>query len=95
MIDLCIITSTVPSSRFINGNVLFKIARLTDAAEQYREAIRIDPRHSNSYNNLASVSFALKNYREALEWLTRAEAAGAEINPEFKKAVENKISPLQ
>jgi len=87
-------TFEVPADYFyIHGNVLFQMGSAFDAAGQYREAIRLDPHHGNAYNNLALVSFSLGNYREALDCLLRAEAAGAKINPDFKKAVEAKITP--
>ena len=87
-------TFAVPADYFyIHGNVLFQMGSALDAAGQYREAIRLDPRHGNAYNNLALVSFSQGKYQEALDFLQQAEAAGVQVNPDFKKAVEAKITP--
>ncbi len=88
-------TFEVPADYFyIHGNALFRLGRAAEAAGQYREAIRLDPHHGNAYNNLALVSFSQGKFHEALDFLLKAEAAGVKINPDFKKAVEAKITPL-
>jgi tetratricopeptide (TPR) repeat protein len=85
-------TFEIPADyHFIHGNVLFQMGKRADAEAQYQEAIRLDPTHGNAYNNLALVSFSLGKYQEALDCLLRAEAAGVKINPDFKRAVEEKI----
>ena len=53
---------------------------------QYLEAIKINPQHGNAYNNLANLYFMAKQYQKALDCLNKAEANGAEIKPELKKA---------
>jgi tetratricopeptide (TPR) repeat protein len=78
---------------FIHGNVFYRMGMLDDAAAQYLEAIRLDPVHGDAYNNLALVSFSQGRYQKALEYLVRAEGAGVKINPEFKRAIEAKLSP--
>ena len=86
-------TFEVPADYFyIHGNALFQLRQPLEAAAQYREAIRLEPGHGNAYNNLALVSFSLGNYRESLDCLANAEAVGVKVNPDFKKAVETKIS---
>ena len=88
-------TFEIPAEYFyIHGNALFRMGMLVDAAAQYQEALRLDPTHGNTYNNLALVSFSLGKYQEALDCLLRAEGAGVKINPDFKRAVEEKI-PLK
>lgn len=87
-------TFEIPADYFyIHGNALFKLGRPLEAAAQYREAIRLDPAHGNACNNLALVLFSLGNYKEALDCLAQAEAVGVKINPDFKKAVEAKVTP--
>lgn len=86
-------TFDIPANfHYIHGNVLFKMRRYSEAAEQYTHAINADPTHSNAYNNLSLVLFSLQKFDEALDCLIRAESAGAKVNPEFKKAVSEKAS---
>jgi tetratricopeptide (TPR) repeat protein len=86
-------TFEIPADYFyIHGNALFQLRRAPEAAAQYQEAIRLDPKHGNAYNNMALVQFSLGKYREALDCLEQAEAAGVKVNPDFKKAVESKVT---
>ncbi|MCU0244699.1 MAG: tetratricopeptide repeat protein, partial [Acidobacteria bacterium] len=39
--------------RYFLGNILFQLERPADAAKYYAEAIALDPRHVNAYNNAA------------------------------------------
>lgn len=87
-------TSEVPADYYyIHGNVFYQMGLLLEAAAQYREAIRLDPLHGSAYNNLALVLFSQGKFQEALDCLANAGAAGAKVNPDFKKAVEAKIPP--
>ena len=87
-------TFDIPADYFyIHGNILYQLRQPLEAAAQYREAIRLDPTHGYAYNNLALVLFSQGNYAEALECLAKAEASGAKVNPDFKKAIEAKIAP--
>jgi tetratricopeptide (TPR) repeat protein len=72
---------------YINGNIYFKMKKFQEAHDQYQEAVKIDPTHGDSYNNLAALYFQVKQYQKALNYLNQAEENGAEVNPEFKKAV--------
>ena len=72
---------------YINGNIYFRMKKFQEAHDQYQEAIKIDPTHGDSYNNLAALYFQVKQYQKAMDYLDQAEANGAKINPEFKKAL--------
>ncbi len=72
---------------YFHGNILFKLKRYEEANTQYQEAIKINPQHGDAYNNLASLYYMTRQYQKALDYLEQAEANGAKINPEFKKAV--------
>jgi tetratricopeptide (TPR) repeat protein len=86
-------TTDVPADYFfIHGNIFFQQGNFEEASSQYREAIRLEPLHGNAYNNLALVSYSRGRYDEALVCLRSAEAAGIRVNPDFKKAVESKLS---
>lgn len=72
---------------YFHGNILFKLKRYEEANTQYQEAIKINPQHGDAYNNLASLCYLAKQYQKALDYLEQAEANGAKINLEFKKAI--------
>jgi tetratricopeptide (TPR) repeat protein len=72
---------------YVNGNIFFKMKKFQEAHDQYQEAIKIDPTHGDSYNNLAALYFQVKQYQKAMNYLNQAEENGAEVNPEFKKAI--------
>lgn len=86
-------TFDIPSDyHYIHGNILFRLRRHSEAVEQYNRAIEADPTHSNAYNNLSLALFSLNRFDEAMDCLIRAEAAGAKVNPDFKKALTEKIA---
>ncbi len=72
---------------YVHGNIFFKLKRYQDAHGQYFEAIERDPKHGNAYNNLINLYFMAEDYRKALDYVNKAEANGAQIHPELKKAV--------
>jgi len=72
---------------YFHGNVLFRLKRFQEAYDQYRETIRINPKHGEAYNNLANLYYMARKYQKALDYLNMAEENGAKINPAFKKAV--------
>ncbi|MCJ7587879.1 MAG: MBL fold metallo-hydrolase [Candidatus Aminicenantes bacterium] len=74
---------------YFYGNILFQLQRFSDARRQYEEALRIDPRHANAYNNLTAVYYLFKMYPMAIEVLDRAEANGIEdfLNLKLKEMV--------
>lgn len=79
---------------YFHGNIFFKQGRLPEALAQYEAAVRIDPTHSNAFNNMALVLHSLGRDQEALACLVRAQLSGAKVNPDFKKALEKKIGSL-
>ena len=82
----------IPADYFyLHGNIFFKLKRYQEANEQYQEAIKIDPKHGNAYNNLANLYYIAKQYQKALDYLNLAEANGAKINPKFKKEVLKRL----
>ena len=77
-----------PASYFyLHGNIFFKLRKFEEAYAQYQEAIRINPKFGDAYNNLANLYYMSKQYQKALECLNQAETSGAEVNPALKKAV--------
>jgi tetratricopeptide (TPR) repeat protein len=76
---------------YVNGNIYFKMKKFQEAHDQYQKAIQIDPSHGDSYNNLAALYFQVKQYQKAMDYLSQAEENGANVNPEFKKAVKKAL----
>jgi tetratricopeptide (TPR) repeat protein len=78
----------IPAEYFyVNGNIYFRMKKFQEAHDQYQEAIRINPRHGEAYNNIAALYFQVKQYQKAMNYLNQAEENGAKVNPEFKKTV--------
>lgn len=76
---------------YFHGNIFMKLKKYNNAHAQYIEALKINPKHGNASNNLASLYYMIKKYRKALDYLTQAEANGIKINQEFKKAIQNAL----
>lgn len=72
---------------YIHGNIYFKMKKFQEAHDQYQETIRINPKYGRAYNNLAALYFQVKQYQKALDYISQAEANGATVNPDLKKAV--------
>ncbi len=72
---------------YVHGNIFFRMKQFQKAYEQWIKTIEIDPKHGSAYNNLANLYFMSKQYEQALKYLELAESSGAEVNPEFKKAL--------
>jgi len=78
--------------RFIHGNALLRLKRLEEAAAQYDLALARRPGYAEAANNLASVYYSARQYARAKAVVEKAEAAGAVLNPELKKAIEEGLA---
>jgi len=76
---------------YFHGNIFVKQKKYQEAHDQYIEAVRINPKHGDAYNNLASLYYMVKKYSQAMEYLKLAEENGAEVNPKFKQALEQQV----
>ena len=70
--------------RYFLGNILFQLERPADAAKYYAEAIALDPRHVNAYNNAAAIHYLARDHAGALDLLERAEREGLGDNINLK-----------
>lgn len=85
-------TDTLPANyHYIHGNIYFKMRRFFEAIEEYKKAIEIDPTHRTAYNNMSLVYYSMGKFQEAFDCLIMAESAGAQVNPDFKKALQEKL----
>ncbi len=84
--------AVIPSEYyFLHGNIFFKLKNYQKANHQYKMAIRINPKNSNAYNNLANVAFITRDYRVAQFYLSEAEKKGAKINVKFKNHLRDLV----
>jgi tetratricopeptide (TPR) repeat protein len=72
---------------YTHGNLLFRLKRYDEALAQYEKAVAADPKHGRALNNIANIYYMARQYDKALEFIEKAEAVGAQVNPQFKKAV--------
>lgn len=77
---------------YIHGNILFKLNRQKEAADQYLETIRFDPHHEFAYNNVASLYFGIGQFQKALDFLLQAEVNGVKVNAAFKRDLEDRLA---
>jgi tetratricopeptide (TPR) repeat protein len=68
-----------------------KKALFPKALVHYKRVVAIDPSHAQAHNNLAVVYYRQEMYEKAREHLQKAEAAGLEVHPDFKKELLKKI----
>ncbi len=69
------------------GNILFRLQRVPDAFRRYEEAVRIDPRHADAYNNLIAICYVARQYEVARTLFEQAERQGLDesLNLELKE----------
>jgi len=72
---------------YLHGNLLIRQKRFEEALAEYEKAIVAEPKHGKALNNIANIYYMGRQYDKALEYIERAEAVGAPVNPDFKKAV--------
>jgi tetratricopeptide (TPR) repeat protein len=72
---------------YVHGNLLFRQKKFGEALAQYELAVAADPKHGRALNNIANIYYMARKYDKALEYIGKAEAVGAKVNPDFKKAV--------
>lgn len=76
---------------YINGNIYLKLKKYSEAYDQFLKAIKTDPEHGEAYNNLATISFMAKKYKEALYFLNMAESKKLKINKKLKETIMNSL----
>jgi tetratricopeptide (TPR) repeat protein len=70
------------------GSAYFRAGALAEAEQQYREALKVDPKLGEAHNNLAVVCLLTTRYREADAEIRSAEKAGFRVNPQLKTDVK-------
>jgi Flp pilus assembly protein TadD len=79
---------TPPGVSLALGSAYFRSGAMADAEREYGEALRVDPKLGEAYNNLAVVYMLSGRLDEAEGAVRRAEKAGFKVNARFKKDIE-------
>lgn len=84
-----------PTSEYfvVHGRALARTKSWNDAVMQFHEALRLEPGSADAANGLAEVFFVSRRYEQARVVLRNAEAAGAKVDAELKKSIEEKLAP--
>ncbi|MGD9347709.1 MAG: MBL fold metallo-hydrolase [Candidatus Aminicenantes bacterium] len=74
---------------YFHGNILLNLQRYNDALRRYQEAIRLNPRHADAYNNIIAILYLAKVYSKALLFWEEAETQGLdeELNLRLKASL--------
>jgi tetratricopeptide (TPR) repeat protein len=72
---------------YIHGNILFKLKEFQQAHDMYLQAVTIDPKHKDAYNNLINIYLMSKQYQKGLDYLALAEENDVKINEKLKAAL--------
>jgi Flp pilus assembly protein TadD len=75
------------------GNVLALSGALEEAVAAYRQALSLRPGFTAAMENLGNTESLRGNHAAALEWLRRAEAAGAD-SPQLHTNIANELTRL-
>jgi tetratricopeptide (TPR) repeat protein len=76
-----------PDYAYMQGNILFRLKRLDEAETWYKNAIRLDPQHVASYNNLINLCLMSHRLAEARQWLGEAEKKKLKVSQALVDAV--------
>lgn len=84
-------TSASAEFSYVHGNVLFRLRRFPEAEVHYLDAIRVDPRHANAYNNLINLYLVIHRLGSAREYVGLAEKNDVSLNPALVETVRKSI----
>jgi len=70
---------------YSKGNDAFNLKLYNEAIECYQEAINLDPKHADAYDNMGFAYYRKGNYDSAIEMCEKAIS----INPEYANAYDN------
>ncbi|MEN8153971.1 MAG: tetratricopeptide repeat protein [Acidobacteriota bacterium] len=76
---------------YVHGNINIKFKKFSEAYDQFIKAVEADPEHGEALNNLATISYMAKKYKEALQFINMAESKKLKINEKLKEAIVNSL----
>jgi tetratricopeptide (TPR) repeat protein len=74
------------------GSAYLRNGQLAEAEREYQEAVKVNPKMGEAYNNLAVVYLTTGRLAEAENAVKQAEKAGFKVHPQLKKDIANKKS---
>lgn len=79
-------TSSRDQGYFIQGNRLYEEQKYQQALEKYTQAIELNPKLTDAYNNRGVIRYVLEDFQGALEDYTQV----IRLNPDFADAYNNR-----
>lgn len=76
---------------YVHGNILIKQKKYDESYVQFIKAVETDPGHGEALNNLATLNFMAKRFKEALYFINQAEIKKLKINKKLKEAIEDSL----
>ena len=73
------------------GSAYFRLGRLDNAAQEYKEAIAVDNRLGAAHNNLAVIHMLSGRLGDAEQEMRLAEKSGFTVSPQFKDDLKAKL----
>jgi Tfp pilus assembly protein PilF len=72
------------------GSAHLRNGQLAEAEREYQEAVKVNPKMGEAYNNLAVVYMSTGRLAEAENAVKQAEKAGFKVHPQLKKDIASK-----
>ena len=69
------------------GSAYFRLGKWADAEDNFRAAIKADPRSAEAYNNLAVIFMEMERYDEAERFLRTASKLGLRVAPGLEQEI--------
>jgi Flp pilus assembly protein TadD len=69
------------------GSAYLRSGKLPEAEREYVEAVKVNPKMGEAYNNLAVVYLNTGRINEAENAVKQAEKAGFKVHPQLKKDI--------
>jgi protein O-GlcNAc transferase len=82
----------IPAPYYLHtGNCYLRLKKYNEAFENYQRAVQADPKLAEAHHNLALIYYMAKQYENSWKHLELAKQYGAKTNPDFEKALKEKL----
>ncbi len=73
------------------GDLNFKLKRYAESSRYYLDAVNLESQHPEVFNNLAVIYYYRQDFKQAWEFMNKAEELGMSIHADFKTSLRAKI----